>query len=67
MRRVVAGAVVDIDEVDCDVAMADAGLARPRITDLNVFITKHLGPPGFVEANSFSHVVSPVRFFIVGS
>ncbi|MNR08568.1 hypothetical protein D3C85_1247320 [compost metagenome] len=58
--RVIARTVVDIDEIDCDVAVSNASLSRPRFTDLDVFITKHFGSTGFVKANSFGHLVSPV-------
>ncbi|MNP62084.1 hypothetical protein D3C76_1573300 [compost metagenome] len=60
LRRVIASAVVDVDEIDRDVAMSNASLSRPRFTDLDVFITKHFGSTGFVKANSFGHLVSPV-------
>ncbi|MNL73801.1 hypothetical protein D3C87_1993150 [compost metagenome] len=60
MCRVIAGTVVDVDEIDGDVAMSNASLPRPRFTNLDVFITKHFGSTGFVKANSFGHLVSPV-------
>ena len=56
-QRIAAGAEVDVDEVDGDVAVAHARLARAGLADLDGLELEHFGAAGLVEANGLGHGV----------
>jgi hypothetical protein len=42
--------------------VANAGLPRSGIADLDVFQLQHLGRAGLVKSDGFGHVMSPACF-----
>ena len=50
-----AAAMVRIGVIDAYGGVLETHLARPRGTDLDVFVTKHIGPAFFMDDGGFGH------------
>ena len=59
-HRIAAGAEVDVDEVDGDVAVAHARLAGAGLADVDRLELEHLGAAGLAESNRLGHDLSLV-------
>ncbi len=57
-QRVTPGAEVDVDEIDRDAGVADARLAGPGVTDLDILQREHFGSADAVESNGLGHDAS---------
>src|SRR5688572_3710856 len=55
LHRVQTRALVDVDEIDPDRGMADAGLPGAGVTDLDVVVLHDLGTTLLVEADCLCH------------
>jgi hypothetical protein len=54
-HRIEPGAVIDIDEIQPDGAMAQPDLAGARFADRDLLPLEHFGAAGLVDANGMRH------------
>ena len=60
-RRIEAGAIIDVEIIDADGAMAHARFAGPGRRELDILQTHDVGRAGLVDANR-AHGSSPAKF-----
>jgi hypothetical protein len=66
LRRIDAGAVVDVNKVQADRGVADARLTGAGFADLDLFPGQNLGAAGFVKADGVRHGNSPSDTMVMG-
>src|SRR6202000_2849364 len=59
LRRIGAGAIIDVDKVQPDRGVANARLARTGLAELDLLPDQNFGTTGLVKADRMRHGVIP--------